>query len=433
MENLKGFRAYSVNENMKDEFTFDGDLKMKKRPSSLDEIKDHFFELISRENDVLLTDNNIDPLWEEKKKFIKESHNELLKIVHKGYYSEQKLELVYIYTIEFNGKKQIGMIVDLDHKCYETEVIHPHEETLANRIEIISKITKESGVFNGFPIIFCHFKQDLMDLILGVIQKMPAFISIKKDSITHTVYQTTTEQSKHILNLTKEIKEAYIADGHHRFKGFSHFIKNVTEEDKHILVDDFDSFPVFLVAEDSLEIRKFHRVVTGIEKIDYHKLFTKMEKHFIIEEIGSNLSKDISLDKRKEFDSKVMPKFQGEFAFYFHELKKWFVVKQKYKLPGNAIEVLDIYFLTLKFFDECLGIKEINKSDNVRYYASIMGNSEFVDMIDDAQITIFCKEITINEVKKVALAGLKMPPKATLFYPKPLLGMIFKTNLKFHD
>ena len=433
MNLFKGFQAFTVSETQKNELSFDGDLKMKHQTSQLSEVKDHFFEMISRENDVVLSDHNIDPLWDLKQKFVKDSHNELLKIIHKGHYNMQGKDLVYIYIMEFGGTRQTGIIVDLDHQCYENEVIHPHEETLANKIEIIARMTKESGVFNGFPIIFSSFEIALTRLLDDFIKLSQPFLSVKKDSISHIVFKLDLAQSAQVLELTRNIKQAFIADGHHRFKGFAKFVKDTTPEEQSHLVPGFNRFPVYLVADNHLQIKKFHRVVLGLDDFNVKSILTKLKKRFFVKRLAVDHLDPSNPEQLPQLDETVTPRQEGEFTFFFHPIQKWYTVLQKNKVQGNAAESLDIKYLSDHFFGECLGITDISKTDNIRYYPSIMGNSSFIGQVPDAQITIFCKELSIDQVKQVALEGLKMPPKATLFYPKPLLGFLFKSNLKFDE
>lgn len=132
----------------------------------------------------------------------------------------------------------------------------------------------------------------------------------------------------------------------------------------------------------------------------------------------------------REVDRRVSPRAPGHFSFYFHESRKWVSAVQKVKVQGNAVESLDLQYLTQMFFRETLGIPDLRKCSSVLYYPSIIGGSQFIMDHESAKISVLCHELSLEDVKHVARSGLKMPPKATLFCPKPLLGMLFKLHLR---
>ena len=432
MIQLTGFAGFSVNPKFQDELTFDGDLKLIKRRKSLSEIKRVFFEIISRENDITLTDIKPDVLMLEKQQFLKNARLELTKIINEGNYIYQEERIVYVYTIEYETRTQVGILADLDYRNYDNGTVLAHEETLANKIEIIAQITKDSGVYNGFPIIFARFPPEMNSILQHVIDSTAPLLSINKDQIQHTVYKTTPAQTQILLALSASIPEAFIADGHHRFKGFTKFIKDISPEQQPEYSDDFSSFPVYFVSEESLQIKNFHRVVTDLNGISNESLLEKMKQKFDIKEIDFGEINPDDPENQIIVDRKVNPLEHGQFTFFFHQLKKWFEVSQKKKITGNPVESLDINYLTEFFFKECLGVNNMQTCDTVQYYPSIMGMSQFVFSHPTGLVTVLCCALTIEEVKKVARNGLKMPPKATLFYPKPLLGMLFKSHLRFH-
>lgn len=42
-------------------------------------------------------------------------------------------------------------------------------------------------------------------------------------------------------------------------------------------------------------------------------------------------------------------------------------------------------------------------------------------------LAIIQYEVNLKEIEMISDLGLKMPPKTSFFYPKPMIGMIFKT------
>lgn len=430
MAHLKGFKAFSVDPQWQDLLAFDGDLKLSRHPSSIDQLKGHFFEIISRENDVVLAGENPDPLRCEKQEFLSHAGEELCSLITKGAYHHQPEPVVYVYTIEYRDKTQIGILADLDHRSYANSVIHPHEETLEGRVDIIASITKQSGVFNGFPIIFARFEAKFVQLLREIIAVTIPLVSIERDEIRHSVYKTSLQQTAEILEFAKMIPEAFIADGHHRFKGFSKFIKNLPQDELQYHSSDFESFPVFLVSEESLEIKKFHRVLTNLHGKTEEEVLAKAAESFFVEPIDLSMFDKTAPDYRQNVDARINPRAYGHFSIYLHESRRWFSMVQRTKIVGDPAESLDIQYLADHFLRDVVGIPDLRKCSSIRYFPSVAGLSEFIEGREEGKLSIVCAEISIQEVKDVALADLRMPPKATLFYPKPLLGMLFKMHLR---
>lgn len=430
MAHLKGFAAYSVQPAWKDLLAFDGDLKLQHSPTEFLEGNPHFFEVISRENDVVLTASNDDPIGQLKQRVLKNAAAELKKLVGKGAYVAQPEPVVYVYTIEMGSVRMLGILGDLNHLSYDNGEIYPHEETLANKIDIIASITKQSGVFNGFPIIFARFQDQLRDVLNAVAAARAPLIAIEKDAIRHAVYKTTPEQTLEILDCVSKISEAFIADGHHRFKGFSKFIKGLTPEERKLHADDVNFFPVYLVSEDSLQIRKFHRVLKQLNGRSENEVLAGLSQAFVVTPIDLADLDPARPDYFRLVDERVNPRVYGHFSFFFHETRRWFSVVLKSKPEGNPVQTLDLQYLSDHFFRDVLDIPDLSKCNSVCYYPSIVGGSEFVAGLAFGKLSILCNEISLEEVKSVARHGLRMPPKATLFYPKPLLGMLFKMHVR---
>lgn len=430
MSHLRGFRAYTVDPKWQEALAFDGDLKLEHKPHSMSELRGHFFEMISRENDLVLTNKSLDPFSEEKNAFLLDAGHELCSLITQGAYHFHPEPVFYVYIIESDGRRQLGVLGDLDHHAYDNGVILPHEETLDNKIETIASITKHSGVFNGFPIIFATFEEALVRLLEGIAATTPPVIRIQRDNDLHLVHKATLQQTADIRELVKKIPEAFIADGHHRFKGFSKFIKSLSPQERDAHIPEVASFPVFLVSEQSLQIKKFHRIVTNLHGHTEDQVLEGLSRHFLVSPFDLSDLDPVHPDFHAEVDRRVSPRAPGHFSLYFHESGRWVSAVQLVKVQGNAVESLDVQYLSETFFREILGIPDLRKCSSVLYYPSLVGGSSFVMGHETAKVSVLCHELSLDDVKQVARSGLKMPPKATLFCPKPLLGMLFKMHLR---
>jgi uncharacterized protein (DUF1015 family) len=89
------------------------------------------------------------------------------------------------------------------------------------------------------------------------------------------------------------------------------------------------------------------------------------------------------------------------------------------------LQVLDVMQLHAVIFREILKIDTREKS-NQQYVSYKVNSEEAMKMVDagDYDIAFFMNPTQINEVRRLAGMGIRLPQKATFFYPKLLSGLV---------
>ncbi len=117
----------------------------------------------------------------------------------------------------------------------------------------------------------------------------------------------------------------------------------------------------------------------------------------------------------------AIKKSRHSFGMYLRDRKRFYVLKFKksyFEIDAHkALKRLDVTVLHKIILEKLL------KYQDVEYE---MNPDVVVDKVNSGMYhaAFFLNPTRIEDVKKVALAGERMPPKSTYFYPKLLTGMV---------
>lgn len=160
------------------------------------------------------------------------------------------------------------------------------------------------------------------------------------------------------------------------------------------------------------------------------EVLKKSAKYFRISQL--TLPSDLcSLEYQKELSKFVMPNKKGRFLVFMKASNTWYEFKSLQKVKNSVLDSLDVSYLSTNLLANVLKIADIKTSDDIEYIPETKGDISALQnkcLADDlASILIICPRISLNEVKAVADTHNCMPPKSTFIYPKPLIGLLFKT------
>jgi len=304
--------------------------------------------------------------------------------------------------------------------------IYPHEEThskpKADRLNLM-----KSCYANISPIYSLYNSpQKIASAILRDLQEVPIISGTDADGAKHSIYKITDDAKIELIIKEFSDKPVFIADGHHRYEVALEFKKEMdskegrgqgAEVEGPMSVRPWDYVMMFLanMADEGITILPTHRLVRGIKEDD---IFQKLEADF-----------DISrLPKPAVSPWAFSDEGKNVFGFYMDRKESWYILKYK----GNglqdihpALKNLDVFVLHELILKRDLGITDIAyEMDAVEAIARVQRG--------DFDGVFFLNPTVIEDVERVALSHLRMPPKSTYFYPKVLTGMVinsFKNNL----
>lgn len=287
--------------------------------------------------------------------------------------------------------------------------VYPHEAThskpKADRLNLM-----RSCLANISPIYSLYNSPEKITTnILNNIAEAPYIRAKDMDGAVHKLYKIS-EESK-IDAITKELsdKAIFIADGHHRYEVALELKKEMGE-------GPWEYVLMFLanMSDEGISILPTHRLVKGINRID--EILDKLKNDFNIEKS----------DTEPDIMKILSASGKNTFGLYTGKDNKWYILKYKgtdLKDVSPPLRDLDVVVLHELILKRDLGITDVAYEMDVKEAVKRTGNGEF-----DA--VFFLNPTGVEDVERVALSNLRMPPKSTYFYPKLLTGMVIN---KFSD
>lgn len=294
--------------------------------------------------------------------------------------------------------------------------IRPHEVTYskpkADRLNIIrfcrANISPIFSLYSG--------KERLISSILRhVIRKEPFLEARNGDSFVHRIWRIDNTESIEMIKKEFSDKDIFIADGHHRYETALEFRNEM--KDRGLLktgLEPFNYVLMFLanIEDNGLTLLPTHRI---IRMNDTKQLKEMLIPYFEIKALDLKTDKGTEeILKAIESNGCLLGMFlKGEDRFYSLKLKSPVnEIDAHESLKGLGVTVLHDFI-----FKKVFGIEDFEYEMDIATVLKKVRNGQY-------HAAFFLTPTRIEDVKRVALAGQRMPPKSTYFYPKLLTGMV---------
>ena len=286
--------------------------------------------------------------------------------------------------------------------------IHPHEYTHSkpkkDRLNLM-RICRA----NISPIFSLYTSEEKGTIaVLADVNRAAPYIEARDDDgSVHRLWEITNPDAIRSMQRELEGKAVFIADGHHRYETALEYQKEMRKkEGPSERPRPYDYVLMFLAntADEGLTILPTHRLVKNMPPDVIDLLSTDFE----IQEMTNGFDITGAIAGKRD----VYGLYTGGQTWY----------RLSYKGEGihgvpPALRDLDVTILHELIFKQLLDI------DRVAYEMDVVNCLKFVrDGEFDA--AFFLNPTRVEDVERVALASLRMPPKSTYFYPKLLTGMV---------
>ena len=343
--------------------------------------------------------------------FVAEAKVNFKDLYNKEYFERADKESIYIYQITEHGHQYNGLVAQVNVEEYTSQLIRPHEKTLKAKEQISMQLMVQREAIIKPVLATYPSNKEIANLIKQVIKKNKPIQSInfRNKNSTHTFWAVNDAviSKKLIALFAKEVKTAYIADGHHRIQVFSRLLGAKKKQKRSIQSDqvltalfDFDSMKVW----------------------DYNRLIS-LENNMTAVTFLARLSAIADIKPLK-----TAQKTGEKFKLTFCINQEWFALKWKSKILDKEKrqflldhEIFDKYVL-----QRIMGIKDIQTDSHVNYFAGDKPFSYIEDKLhsDPHLVAFYLFPVSMEEIKKVADKGNTLPPKSTYFVPRLINGMI---------
>jgi len=342
----------------------------------------------------------------------------LNKWLEDGILVQEKNPCFYGYEIHYsykNRKKILRGIIGTVRIEEFGKGIYPHEQTYSKPKTDRLNLMKACMANTSLIFSIYRSKERITSQILETL-KNPYLQARDLNGNIHRLFKIT--EHAQINKIVEEFKNKpiFIADGHHRYEVALEFKKQMNELYPEQKDSPWNYVLMFLtnIEDDGYLILPTHRLLSTSlpvkEQLErQHDLFHLFE---------FNKDEDI-----QEVIEKMGPKNIGVYL----KDNKFYILQYK----GPCLDYLpeELRYFDVNILEEVV-LKKMFPQREVCYDIDI---EKGIKMVQEGKCdAIFILRATkVEEIERVALAGLRMPPKSTYFYPKLLTGMVinsFKEN-----
>lgn len=330
-----------------------------------------------------------------------------LKALNNEIFQEETADSFIVYQQQTPVKTYVGIIAGASTDDYEKGFIKKHEETISAREKIFTDYLKICG-FNAEPVLLTYKAQPgISNFIENTLSKEPSLTFKSEDDQTqHSIWVINKDDELALLTSSfEEVKNIYIADGHHR-SASSYRLSQETNE-KGILA--------YFVSDQDIEIYDFNRVVRDLNNLTKDEFLALLETNFEITKL----------------DEIAKPTQKHQFTVYFDG--ESYSIKLKTAVNENdPIESLDAQILTKFILSPILDIHDLKTDERINFVSGKYGLLPLKSRVDSGKYRVgFCLHpVSYEELTAIADNNAIMPPKSTWIEPKLRTGL---TIYKFHE
>ena len=335
----------------------------------------------------------------------------------------------YVYSQEYTYEGQsvcrVGFFARVRTEDFSSGNICPHEFTLAKAKQDRLNLLKACRA--NFSPVFGLFSDTsgVVDAKLNQAMQGEPFAVVEENGVLGKAWRLDDDETLAFITKQFHKKKIFIADGHHRYETALNYYKENKND-----VDDSAHVMMFLtnLEAQSLAVYPIHRLVKSPVSFDEADFMSQIENYFDVEPLNKGAGKN---EIRKALDSIG----EGDIVFcvYLGQGRGYFIkVKEKTNmLPLLAadeppqLHVLDVAQLHTSVLKTILKIdtKQPNSQKYVTYKVDMV---EALNRVDSGEfdLAFFMNATRISEVRNLAEKGIRLPQKATFFYPKLLSGLV---------
>ncbi len=357
------------------------------------------------------------------------AHDILWDMIEKGQFIQDNTDCYYIYELTMNGRSQSGIVAVSDVDDYLNNVIKKHENTRADkeidRINHVDICNAQTG-----PIFLAYrSKEEINAIVAAKKTETPVYDFTKEDKVTHKVWIIDDpKQVDTIKQAFADIKEIYIADGHHRCaSAVKVSLKRREENPNYTGSEEFNRFLSVLFPDDQLMIMDYNRVVKDLNGYSPEEFLEKVKAIFDCAPVSTDL---YSQKTTEEKDALLKPSCKGEVSMYLDGIWYKLTIKPEFRLE-DPVKGLDVSLLQDNLLDTVLGIKDPKTDKRIDFVGGIRGLAELEKRVaTDCKVAFLMYPTSIGELFAVSDANLLMPPKSTWFEPKLRSGLFIHSLQK---
>lgn len=341
-----------------------------------------------------------------------------------GILAQDKEEALYVYREEFrvSGKRYAltGFLCRLKLCEFSERVVLPHEETLSKAKQDRFELMKATNCnFSPIYSLYDGAGTGVSEILAKTAGTEPVYRFTDEEAVTHTMWRLTDRREIAAIQAALRGRQAFIADGHHRYETALNYRRHVREEGA-----DVDAGSVMMMLVDmedkGLVVFPTHRMIVDMP-VNTAEVAEKCSEYFDISSCSLINVKRKLATAGKECVFAMYTGGENALMFRLRPGARGLNIDGR----SQAYSALDVSVLHKYVLEGTLGIDRENmaRQVNLRYTRSAR---EAVNAVRTgrASAAFIINPTRVSQIKDVALAGDKMPQKSTYFYPKLKTGLV---------
>lgn len=331
----------------------------------------------------------------------------------KGWLVQDSKDHYYIYAQTMDGRTQYGIVVAANVDDYMEGRIKKHELTRRDKEEDRMKHVRVNNA-NIEPVFFAFPDNKVLEeIIRKVAAGKPEYDFVAPDGFGHTFWVIDDEAT--IAAITAEfakIPYLYIADGHHRSAAAALVgAEKAKQNPGHRGDEEYNYFLAVAFPASHLKIIDYNRVVRDLNGMSPAEFLGKLEKNFIVEDMGTEIYRPARLHN---------------FSLYLEGHWYSLTAREGTYDDSDPIGQLDVTVSSDLILRDLIGITDLRSDKRIDFVGGIRGLEELRRRVDSGEMAfaLALYPVTMEQLMNIADTGNIMPPKTTWFEPKLRSGLV---------
>jgi uncharacterized protein (DUF1015 family) len=387
---------------------------------------------------------------DEKENVYTRSEKYLQDWIARGILLQSEKKAFYAYCQEYEipsepGQRRLrkGFIGTGKLEDYSAGIVFPHEKTLTAPKEDRLKLLRQTRTHCGqIFMLYSDAAQSIDALLDQAALRSPTARVTDEYGVVHSLWRIEDPMRTSEIQRLMDDKKLIIADGHHRYETALNFRdecraagspQTSAPASGELLPHEKVMMTFVNMNSAGLSILPTHRLVTPWPHFDLKNFIVRAQEYFNL--VGFKyFTPEERQRKLEEFRHELREVGQviNTIGFYAAGTSNFYLMKLKGALNLNQLlpdlsgrqQKLDVAILHKLILERCLGISEsdVRTEKYIRYVREFEEGLNAIET-ERVQLCFFLNPTRIEQVRDIALAGERLPPKSTDFYPKLLSGL----------
>ncbi|MBP5374145.1 MAG: DUF1015 domain-containing protein [Bacteroidales bacterium] len=337
----------------------------------------------------------------------------------KGYLVQDPKPMYYVYAQTMGSRTQYGLVLCAHTDDYASGIIKKHELTRKDK-EDDRMVHVNIQNANIEPVFFAYRDNpSLAAIVSGVVAGEPEYSFTDENGFIHSFWVVSDDAliSRITQIFTTEVQAFYVADGHHRTAAAARVGAERRAADPAPSPEkEYNWFMAVCFPQSQLAIIDYNRVVRDLNGYSAEGLLKALEEDFEVAPAPA---------------ANPAPKGLHNFSMYLGG--KWYslTAREGRYDDSDPIGVLDVTVLSRLVLDKLLGIKDLRTDKRIDFVGGIRGLGELSRRVDSGEMAVAFAlyPVSMEQLIRIADAGMIMPPKTTWFEPKLRSGLAIHSLL----